>query len=76
MIKVSDYISNFISKLGVKHVFTVSGAGDLHIIDSIRKHNNLDFICNNQRARPGYDPVIFTEEQVRAVCKVGGRVYV
>lgn len=47
MMKVSDYIANFISKLGVKHVFTVSGAGDLHIIDSIRKHNNLDFICNH-----------------------------
>jgi acetolactate synthase-1/2/3 large subunit len=47
MIKVSDYISNFISKLGVKHVFTVSGAGDLHLIDSIRKHSDLDFICNH-----------------------------
>ena len=47
MIKVSDYIAKFISKQGVKYVFTVSGAGDLHIIDSIRKHNNLDFICNH-----------------------------
>jgi len=47
MIKVSDYISNFISKLGVKHVFTVSGAGDLHLIDSIRNHSDLDFICNH-----------------------------
>lgn len=47
MIKVSDFIANFISKLGVKHVFTVSGAGDLHIIDSIRKHSDLNLICNH-----------------------------
>ena len=40
------------------------------------KEVSKDFICTNQRARPGYDPVKFTEEQVRAVCKVGGRVYV
>lgn len=47
MIKVSDYISNFISKQGVKYVFTVSGAGDLHIIDSIRKNTELNLICNH-----------------------------
>lgn len=40
------------------------------------KEVRKDFICSNQRARPGYDPVKFTEKQVRAVCKVGGRVYV
>ena len=40
------------------------------------KEVTKDFICYNQRARRGQDPVIFTEEQVRAVCKVGGKVYV
>jgi acetolactate synthase-1/2/3 large subunit len=47
MIKVSDYIASFIKNLGVSHVFTVSGAGDLHILDSIRKQPGLDYICNH-----------------------------
>lgn len=47
MIKVSDFIADFISKLEVKHVFTVSGAGDLHLIDSIRRRSDLNLICNH-----------------------------
>ncbi len=47
MIKVSDYIAKFIHQLGVKHVFTVSGAGDLHILDSIKNHPTLEYICNH-----------------------------
>lgn len=45
--KASDYIADFIFKLGVKHVFTVSGAGDLHILDSIHRHPDLNYICNH-----------------------------
>lgn len=47
MIKVSDYIVKFISHLGVKHVFTVSGAGDLHILNSIHHSKDVSFICNH-----------------------------
>lgn len=47
MIKVSDYIVNFIASIGVKHVFTVSGAGDLHILDSLRKSKLIHTICNH-----------------------------
>lgn len=47
MIKVADYIANFIHQLGVNHVFTVSGAGDLHILDAIHRHPKLQYICNH-----------------------------
>ena len=47
MIKVSDFIVKFIANLGVKHVFTVSGAGDLHLLDSLRRSSEVDFICNH-----------------------------
>ena len=47
MIKVSDYIIKFIANLGVKHIFTVSGAGDLHLLDSVRKNDEIDYICNH-----------------------------
>jgi acetolactate synthase-1/2/3 large subunit len=47
MIKVADYIAQFIENLGVNHVFTVSGAGDLHILDAIHRHPRLQYICNH-----------------------------
>jgi acetolactate synthase-1/2/3 large subunit len=47
MIKVSDYIAKFIAAQGVSHVFTVSGAGDLHILDSVRREEKLSYICNH-----------------------------
>lgn len=47
MIKVSDYIAEFIESIGVKDVFTVSGAGDLHMLDSIRKSKKVNYICNH-----------------------------
>lgn len=46
-IKVSDYIVKFLASLGVRHVFTVSGAGNLHILDSIRRMNLIDYVCNH-----------------------------
>jgi len=45
MIKVSDYIVNFIKEQGVKDIFLLPGGGCIHIIDSIGK-SDLNFICN------------------------------
>ena len=45
--KVSDYVVEFIASLGVKHVFTVAGAGDVHILDSMRRNPNVQYICNH-----------------------------
>ncbi len=47
MIKVSDYIIEFIARQGVGHIFTVSGAGDLHLLDSIRRSRSIKYICNH-----------------------------
>ena len=43
MIKVSDYIINRISKLGVKVIFGYQGGNVSHIIDSIGNNNNVRF---------------------------------
>lgn len=45
MIKVSDFIIKFIEELGVKHVFTLSGGGCIHLIDSLSK-SNIKYVCN------------------------------
>jgi acetolactate synthase-1/2/3 large subunit len=43
--KVSDYVANFLADNGVKHVFTISGSGNVHLLDSIATHPKLEYIC-------------------------------
>jgi len=46
-IKVSDYIANFLSEHGIKHVFTVTGGGAMHLNDSLGHHKDLECIYNH-----------------------------
>ncbi|HLC94609.1 MAG TPA: thiamine pyrophosphate-binding protein [Patescibacteria group bacterium] len=46
-IKVSDYVIEFIERLGVTDVFLISGGGCIHLIDSIGKAKRLQFVCNH-----------------------------
>lgn len=45
--KFTDYVVQFIAELGVKHVFLVSGGAAIHLVDSINKRADIDYICNN-----------------------------
>ena len=45
--KVSDFIIDFLVSKGVKEVFTVSGGGCIHLIDSLGKNKNITYICNH-----------------------------
>lgn len=49
MIKVSDFIAKFIAehKDTAKTVFMVSGGGNMHLIDSLGKNENLEYVCNH-----------------------------
>ena len=46
-IKVSDYIVSFLENIGVRHVFLISGGGNIHIIDSIGKSKKIKYVCNH-----------------------------
>ncbi|MCX6983938.1 MAG: thiamine pyrophosphate-binding protein, partial [Lentisphaerae bacterium] len=46
MIKVSDFVINFIADLGVKHIFMLPGGGCMHLVDSLGKNKRLKYICN------------------------------
>ena len=48
-IKVSDFIAKFIAehKDTAKTVFMVSGGGNMHLIDSLGKNKNLEYVCNH-----------------------------
>ncbi len=49
MIKVSDFIADFIAqhKDTANSVFMVSGGGNMHLIDSLGKNKDLEYICNH-----------------------------
>lgn len=46
-IKVSDLIIDYIASLKVKHVFLISGGGNMHLVDSAAKSSKLKYICNH-----------------------------
>jgi acetolactate synthase I/II/III large subunit len=45
-VKLSDYVMNRIAAEGVEHVFMLPGGGCMHLVDSLGRHPDLDFICN------------------------------
>jgi acetolactate synthase-1/2/3 large subunit len=46
MIKLSDYVFDFIVKTGVKHIFLLPGGGCMHLVDSLGRNKKLSYICN------------------------------
>lgn len=45
MIKVSDYIFNYLVEYGVKDIFMISGGGAMHLVDSVGKNKDLRYYC-------------------------------
>jgi len=43
--KLTDYVFSFIEALGVKDVFAVSGGAAMHLVDSLGKSENLNYIA-------------------------------
>lgn len=43
--KLSDYVAEFVSSLGVKHVFMLTGGGAMHLNDSFGNLAHTEFIC-------------------------------
>lgn len=44
MIKLSDYVIDFVSSLGVRHIFMLPGGGCMHLVDSVGRNKKLKFI--------------------------------
>ena len=43
--KLSDYISSYLVQKGAKDIFAIVGAGNIHLLDSIARQNELNYIC-------------------------------
>lgn len=42
--KLSDYVWDFVEKQGVKHVFMFPGGGAMHLVDSLGRNKNLEYV--------------------------------
>lgn len=42
--KLSDYVWKYIEQLGVRHVFMFPGGGAMHLVDSLGKNENLEYV--------------------------------
>lgn len=43
-IKLSDYVWSYVENLGVRHVFMFPGGGAMHLVDSLGRNSNLQYI--------------------------------
>lgn len=45
MIKLSDYVMQFLVAQGVRHVFVLPGGGAMHLVDSLGRRKDLPYVC-------------------------------
>lgn len=43
--KLSDYVWEYVSRLGVRHVFMFPGGGAMHLVDSLGRNKNLEYVA-------------------------------
>ncbi len=43
--KLSDYVASFLAAQGIRYVFVITGGAAAHLIDSVAKNPNIDYIC-------------------------------
>ena len=72
--KVSNYIADFLASKGVKHVFTVTGGGAMHLNDALGHHDQLTCVYNHHEqasaiAAEGYTRM---SGELAAVCVTSG----
>jgi acetolactate synthase I/II/III large subunit len=45
LVKLSDYVIDFVARRGVKHLFLLPGGGAMHLIDSAGANSRIEYIC-------------------------------
>jgi len=54
MIKVSDYIVNFLVRQGIKDNFMISGGGIIHLVESVGSNKRIKYYCNYNEQATAY----------------------
>lgn len=45
MKKLSDYVIEFVAGAGVKQIFMLTGGGCMHLVDSVGRNPDLEYVC-------------------------------
>jgi len=45
-VKLSDYVIDHLARLGVTHVFGMSGGAAVHLLDSVSHHPDIEYVCS------------------------------
>jgi len=45
LIKLSDYVTGFLARRGIKHVFMLAGGGCMHLVDSLGRQKGMEYVC-------------------------------
>jgi acetolactate synthase-1/2/3 large subunit len=43
--KLSDYVIDFVSRSGPRHLFLLPGGGSMHLVDSAGRQGGLEYVC-------------------------------
>lgn len=61
MIRVADYVADYIYKQGIKDVFLVSGGGLMFLSDGLVKHPKLRTVCTHHEQAAAMAAVAYSE---------------
>ena len=45
MIKLSDYVMQFLHDAGIRRIFMLTGGGCMHLVDSVGRQQGLEYVC-------------------------------
>lgn len=73
-IKVADYIADFLANNEIKHVFTVTGGGAMHLNDALGHHSKLKCIYNHHEQACAIAAEAYSRYsgKIAAVCVTSG----
>ncbi|PIU42465.1 MAG: hypothetical protein COS99_00140, partial [Candidatus Omnitrophica bacterium CG07_land_8_20_14_0_80_42_15] len=54
MIKLSDYVINFLVQKNISDIFTISGGGIMHLVESLGNNKAISYFCNYNEQATAY----------------------
>jgi acetolactate synthase I/II/III large subunit len=74
MIKLSDYVLQFLAKRQVKHIFLLTGGMAMHLNDSLGNRSDIEYICNlhEQACAVGAEAYAKYDNRLGVVMVTGG----
>ena len=74
LVRVADYIADWLTRKNIKHVFTVTGGGAMHLNDAFGKHPKLKCVYNHheQACAMAAESYARLSRQIALVCVTSG----